>query len=249
MSIIVLCSATGAPGVTSTALGLTLAWPGSAFLVDADRSGGQAILAGYLGGIESQGRGIVSLVAAHRERCSENPQTHGVALDASSDHVFLPGFATPAAATAFERTWPEFAYALTTLSAQGHDVIIDAGRLGTGLPRQLLDVASVVLLVLRSSLRSVAAARLAIPLLTDARESGLVLVGPGAPYSGDEIAATLAHDVWITVPHDAETARFFSDGEPRRHCDKSALWKSYQDGASSIVARLQAQHQLVRRSA
>ncbi len=246
MSIIILCSATGAPGVTSTALGLTLAWPEPAFLIDVDRSGGQAVLAGYLGGIESQGRGIVSLVAAHRERCSDNPQAHGIPLTTSGDRIFLPGFATPAAATAFERTWPEFSSALATLSTQGHNVIIDAGRLGTGLPRQLLDIADVVLLVLRSSLRSIAAARLAAPLLADARESGLLLVGAGMPYSGTEIAAALAHDIWLTVPYDTETARFFSDGEPQRRCDKSALWKSYQDGAQNVAARLGIQKQLVR---
>ena len=50
MSSIVLTSASGAPGVTTSALGLALAWPRASVLVDADRAATPTVMAGYLHG-------------------------------------------------------------------------------------------------------------------------------------------------------------------------------------------------------
>ena len=47
MALIVLASASGAPGVSTTALGLTLNWHRSVLLVDADPTGSSAVFAGY----------------------------------------------------------------------------------------------------------------------------------------------------------------------------------------------------------
>lgn len=69
MSTLVLTSASGAPGVTTTALGLTLAWPEPCLLVDADRAASQAVLAGHLRG-EAATAGVEALLQAHRERTS-----------------------------------------------------------------------------------------------------------------------------------------------------------------------------------
>lgn len=86
MAVIQLVSATGAPGVTTTALGLLSAWPADAVLVDLDRDGGQAILAGHLGGQDGAGRGMQSVAAAHRERreISLRDQTFRLFEDAPS---------------------------------------------------------------------------------------------------------------------------------------------------------------------
>jgi Mrp family chromosome partitioning ATPase len=46
MSVIVLTSASGSPGVSTTAVGLALSWPGPVLLVEADPTGGSAVLAG-----------------------------------------------------------------------------------------------------------------------------------------------------------------------------------------------------------
>jgi hypothetical protein len=67
MAIFALTCATGAPGVTTAALGLTLAWPRDAVLVDADRCASQAILAGYLNGMRTGGRGLTSLAQSYRD--------------------------------------------------------------------------------------------------------------------------------------------------------------------------------------
>lgn len=47
MAMITLVSASGAPGVTSTALALASSWPRPVLLVEADPSGSSALLAGF----------------------------------------------------------------------------------------------------------------------------------------------------------------------------------------------------------
>lgn len=67
MAVLLLCSAAGAPGVTSTALGLALWWPREVVLVDADPHPCHAVEAGYLGGRGRAGGGLAELVRAHRQ--------------------------------------------------------------------------------------------------------------------------------------------------------------------------------------
>ena len=66
MAVIVLASASGAPGVTTTALGLALVWPRPVVLVDADPVGGSAILAGFCKGTEPHNDAMIRLALAHR---------------------------------------------------------------------------------------------------------------------------------------------------------------------------------------
>jgi hypothetical protein len=50
MALIVLTSASGSPGVTTTALGLALTWVRPVLLVEADPTGGSGSPAGYFRG-------------------------------------------------------------------------------------------------------------------------------------------------------------------------------------------------------
>ena len=72
MAVIALASASGSPGVTTTALGMALLWARPALLVEADPTGGSALLAGYWRGQRDQA-GLLELVMAER---------HGVLADA-----------------------------------------------------------------------------------------------------------------------------------------------------------------------
>ena len=56
MAVVLLASATGSPGVTTTALGLALAWPRHCLVADCDRDPSQAVQAGYLRGMEPEAR-------------------------------------------------------------------------------------------------------------------------------------------------------------------------------------------------
>src|SRR3546814_6778811 len=64
MEVTALCSASGSPGVTTTALGMALLWPRPVLLIEADATGGSGILAGYFRGIKSYDQGLVELALA-----------------------------------------------------------------------------------------------------------------------------------------------------------------------------------------
>src|ERR1700712_667016 len=66
MALVVLASASGSPGVTTTALGLALRWPRPVVLVDGDPVGGSAVLAGFFRGQVAHNDGLVQLVLAGR---------------------------------------------------------------------------------------------------------------------------------------------------------------------------------------
>ena len=61
MAVIALTSASGSPGVTTTALGLALLWPRPVLLVEADPTGGSGLLAGYFRGTREYDGGLIEL--------------------------------------------------------------------------------------------------------------------------------------------------------------------------------------------
>ena len=67
MALITLTSASGSPGVTTTAVGLALCWPRPVLLVEADPTGGSAIAAGYLRGGTAPTDSLIDLAFAHRD--------------------------------------------------------------------------------------------------------------------------------------------------------------------------------------
>lgn len=250
MSLIVCCSFSGSPGVTTTALGLALTWPRDVILADCDRDPAQAIEAGYLRGVDLGGRGLAPLARAHRERRSladELPsQLVPLLQHPARSCRYLPGFAHPAAPTVFAPVWPEFAAALAAVAATGTDVLVDAGRTGReGLPGALLNEADLVLVVVRSNLRSLAAARLHLPALREhlgglagPADIGIAVVGPGMPYSEAEIGGHFTLPVMATItqhPH----AAVLTDGEPepRRFAD-APLMRSFRAAAASLSTGL-----------
>lgn len=251
MAVILLTSATGAPGVTTTSLGLALSWPRHVLLADCDREPAQAVQAGYLRGMDHGGRGLMTLAHLHREGNPLAPelwrQTLPLTEDGDIQRRYLPGFTSPGASRLFEHVWPALGEAFEVLDPQGVDVLVDAGRLSTsGLPLGLLSAADAVLLTVRSSLRSLAGARIHLHTLTDQLAAlprqatlGLVIVGPGRPYSAGEIAAQFALPAWAEVPWDPKPAEVLSDGapEPRRFFEGSFMGRFRAD-AKAISDRL-----------
>lgn len=251
MAVIALASATGAPGVSTAALGLALTWPRHVLLADCDREPAQAVQAGYLRGMDPGGRGMMALAHLHREGQPLGPevwrQTLPLTEEGEVQRRFLPGFTTPGAARLFEHVWPTLGDSFEQLGAQGVDVLIDAGRLSSsGLPLGVLAAADAVLLVVRTSLRSLAAARIHLPTLTDQVQSmprptgaGLLVVGPGRPYSSAEIAAHFALPAWAEIPWEPKAAMVLSDGapEPRRFFE-GAFMGRFRADAKALSERV-----------
>ncbi len=241
MAIIVCASAAGAPGVTTTTLGLALTWSRDVLLADCDRDPSQAVQAGYLRGMDHGGRGLAALARLHRENRALAPDLwrHTVPLVQWGDEQrrFLPGFSQPATVRLFDNVWPELSDAFTALDEQGVDVIVDAGRIGRdGLPLPLLAQAGAVCILTHTSLRALAATRLHLPLVVEQLDQlpvpaamGLVLVDPNKPYSGSEIAAQFGTPCWAELERNDKLAAVLSDGEPEpKKFHASSLMSQYR---------------------
>src|SRR3546814_9583510 len=67
MALIVLAPASGSPGVSTTALGLTLNWPRPVLMVDADPTGSSSVFAGYFHGTQEPTGGLINLALSLRD--------------------------------------------------------------------------------------------------------------------------------------------------------------------------------------
>lgn len=260
MAVLGLTGAGGAPGATTTAVGLALCWPRSVLLVDADPGAHQSILAGFLAGQSPEGRGLVRVAEAHRDRRSLREividQAMPLAEDSGPRRMFVPGFAKPGNARLFSGVWPELIEAFRRLDEFEIDVIIDLGRCGAeGLPAAVVESAGLIGVVLRSSLRSVMSTRVMLATVDDqvrltsgTANLGLIIVGEGSPYSSREITNALGHPVEATLPLDPQSAAHLSDGMPRaRRFESSALIRSLRSAAQVCRDRFTAADELVGR--
>jgi hypothetical protein len=259
MAVLALTSAKGAPGVTTAALALTLTWPRPVLLAECDPAGDSSLLAGYLRGSVDASHGLLGLAIAHRHGdlpAAFWPQTLPLS-DGGSDsdgreRWLLPGLSDAAQAPSAAGLWEPLAGLLTGLDADGIDVVVDAGRLGaTHAPVPLLRAADLVLLVLRSSLPAVSAARARLGLLRDdlgtavpagSGRLGLLLIGPDRPYSAGEISAALGLPVLATLAWDPSSAEVFSTGAPPpRRYDTAPLTRSCALAVAALSQHLAAQ--------
>lgn len=253
MAVILCASATGSPGVTTTTLGLSLAWPRDVLLADCDRDPAQTIPAGYLRGMSFTGRGLTAVSRAQREGrpLAQHVWLQAVPLASTNnpDRRFLPGFSNPGSAMLFEGVWSDLGHAFAELGQSGIDVIVDAGRIGrSGLPAGLLSSADVIILLVKSSLRSLAATRLYLDALvnqvsahTDRTTLALGVVGERRPYSAAEIADQFHLPVWLVLAQDPRAASVYLDGEPApRKFSDGPLPRSLRAGATAMLGRLSA---------
>lgn len=219
MTLYAFCSAGGSPGVTTAALALALTWPPPVLLAECDPAGG-AILAGLFAGHLRAPRGLLGAAfdaGTGTTALSTGPRGHLAVLDGPGGRTFLPGLSDPRQAPGLVPAWPAVA---RVLAAQPGEVLADCGRLDAAdtQPIAVLAGADLALLVLRPTLRQVAAAAPRIEMLTQLRGAeriGLLLVGDqGHPPA--EIAKTLGVPVLATLPSDHRTAAALSDGTGRR---------------------------------
>lgn len=243
MAVIALTSAAGSPGVTTTAVGLTLSWPRPVLLVEADPTGASSVLAGYFRGTRAYDVGLIELALS--------PATPGEALPDvvrplnGHDAWFLAGTRSPAQAAGLSRIWAPLSVALAGLEDLGQDVIIDAGRLGlVGSPEPLIESADLTLLLTRSTLPALAAARAwtSVPRGSKTwRQSGVLLVGEGQPYRPAEIAKSLDLPIVATLPDaPAEAAVFHRGDTPPRGFDTGPYARSLRAAIAAVQACLES---------
>jgi len=215
VSLYALVSAGGSPGVTTAALALSLGWPGQVILAECDPSGGD-ILAGLFAGHMPARNGLLALAI----EAGQSPDAAASALwpqlielDDERGRLLLAGISDPRQSTALMPAWPVLA---ATLAAQPADVIADCGRLdaGTG-PEPVLAAASLVVLVLRPTLRQVSKARARVEMLAQMLGGpgrvALLLIGEGT-HPPREVSRVLGVPVAGSLPYDAKAASVLSDG-------------------------------------
>ena len=243
MALIVLTSASGSPGVTTSALGLALSWPRPSLLVEADPTGGSGILAGYFHGDVAHIGGLIDLALAHREGTLAEAIGRATMPIPDSAVQLLPGIRGHWQAASLIPLWEPLSGALRALERNGQDVIVDAGRLGlAGWPEPLIYGADLTLLVTRSTLPALSGARSWAETLrgeferTGAATSlGVLLVGDGEPYGAREVSKVLQIPVTASLALDQDGAAVFSRGaNPPRRFESSQLLRGLRAAASAI---------------
>lgn len=220
MAVVTLFSASGSPGVTVSALGMALAWQRHVMLVDADPTGSSSILAGYLQGQTAHDRGLLDLAVANRVgNLGQAIATVSMTLPGSTVE-FVPGIRSHQQASSMRNLWEPLSGVLRDMEQRGVDVVVDAGRLGLEhSPMPLVRGSDLSLLVVRSDLPAVSGARAWARSLRDqltsvgaAHQLGVLLVGPGRPYSAREIRSVLGLPVVAELPWDPESAEVYYAG-------------------------------------
>ena len=236
--LIALCSAKGAPGVTTSALALALSWPRPVILAELDPAGGD-VLAGYGRG-ESSAGGLADLeLAARRGGLARHLDGQLLRLDPEGRVRLLPGLADPASARHVD--WDRLAARLASLEDGAVDVVADCGRLhAEHFPAAVVQRGAAVVLVTGSTLRAVRAATRAIAALRerDGRAGMLatLVIGPGEPYGEQEISEALGVPVVGSLPRDPKAAAVLSDGAPAgRLFAQSALLRAARTVATRLV--------------
>jgi MinD-like ATPase involved in chromosome partitioning or flagellar assembly len=244
MAIITLFSVAGAPGTTTTALAIALAWPRRVMLVDADPTASAPILAGWLKGQQPHSCSIVDLVIAQRHgQVAETLKAATLQLP-NSNVAFMPGIQAVGQAASVAGLWPDLLPALADLHDAGMDVIIDAGRLSAHhAPTAAISGADLAVLVTRSTLPALAAVRAWQPTIeaaTDSAAFGLAIVGPGRPNPSDEIRRVFKLPILATMAYDPVNADVFAYGEdPARpvnpkHFNNSSMVQSARAAATAL---------------
>ena len=216
MAIIVLTSASGSPGVTTTVMGLALAWPRPVLVVEADPTGGSGILAGHFKGQVAHAQGLIDLAMAQRQDLVAAELPHQLLDIPGSGAKLLAGSRSHAQAGSLVALWPVLLEALRDLDSTGQDVLVDAGRLGLeGSPTPLLFGADVTLLLTRSTLPALIAATSWAETLRDETAAtitrpGLLVVGEGHPYPAREVAGALRLPLVAKLAWDRRSAAVLS---------------------------------------
>lgn len=233
MTVTVLLSVRGAPGVTTTAVALGAVWPDDVRLVEADPAGGVLAVRYRL----PPSGGLAGLAAAARRALEP------AILDEHS-HLLpggLPVLTAPASSEHAVASLAALAGRLPMLLAQDEcDVVVDAGRfLPSGPTRDVVEAADVVAVVARPDAEGLAAAHLACRWL-DRSVAGVVrvVVVGERPYPQEEAAAVLGRPVTV-VADDARAAAALAGGGNLRALRRSGLIRSTR----ALVADLAATRQ------
>jgi hypothetical protein len=221
-----------------------LCWADPVLVAECDPAGSATrveLLAGQ--GITSGGL-LDAVVDVNKEHDSDALWRHVVPVGRGERCLLLPGLTDPQHAVQLDGAWGTVVQMLT---AAPIDVIADVGRVGgRDAPYPLLTGADLVVMVLRPTLRQVAAAKPRLQAVQRAcpagQPVGLCLVGNG-PYDRRSVGDALALPVVGVLPDDEKAAAVLSDGAvPGRGFAQSALMRGATRLAGQMRRHLYVHH-------
>lgn len=249
MTTIGLISAKGSPGVTTTTVGLAVAWAGAApgrrcVAIDADPTGGDTS-AGLLRGSVPADRGMLALATSRGLPAPEAIEAAGIALDGEGSARLIPGVPDAARAAALPLAWERVVEGADALESAGIDLLVDGGRHDLyRAPGPWLVNADLVVLLVRPTLPAVAAAnRLAVAWrlpdsATRAATLGVLVMETSSPYRPAEVAEAVGAPLLGVLPHEPDHARVYSEGAPP---GRGFSRSSYVRGLSRVARDLSGQ--------
>jgi hypothetical protein len=251
MALIVLASANGSPGVTTTSLAMAMAWPRPTLLIEADPTGASAFGSGWFAGHFQPEATIVDLALANRQGTLEDELPKLVTTIPGTHINFLPGALRHSQTGSLEHLWEPLSAVLRGLDRNGMDVIVDAGRLGlNGSPTKLVAAADLALLLTRNNLPSLVAAAAWAPTLRDmfatagAHQSlAAVMVDAGRRAHPVRDAANVLQIPYLStiIAWDPQSSAVYSLGDtPHRKFANSAYMRSIQALTQSIQFTISA---------
>lgn len=244
--LIAVVSGKGSPGASTSALAMTLGWPGSVLLVDADPRGGD-LLWGFGRGQHSPGTGLLSFQVNTRRAATSVDALWPATVQLDEIRWALPGVDESRQSGSVD--WASLARALRSVP-DGVDVVVDCGVVPAHrAPSAIWAAADLVVVVTRSSLKSTRAALNAAGLVrTDLMANGWgaerlmsVVVGAGRPYSFNDVSQALASVAGVVgeLPWEPGAAATLSDGETSRKRELARLTSAAGVVSRAIVARVQ----------
>lgn len=249
MSVVAFASATGAPGVTTTALAAALHWPEPALLIEADTSKTTDVMVGYFRGQLPHSSGLAGLLERPGDIHASALLEQSLPLTEESYPKVTPGFTSLAAGQSAIALWKNLPGAFYELQRAGTDILMDLGRLRHNDPRMpLLAAADQVIVLVQPQLPSVYSAFMYIRALrTELEQLGvldtikIVTVGDG-DESDRAIARQIGSPVLTRLPDDRSGAATYSLGKTGKARSlgraAEALSRSIIDAAANRRARL-----------
>ena len=229
-----LLSAKGSPGVTTAALALSVAWPRTSMMIDADPFGGD-VRAGLGTGNWPKDAGIADLVVDLRTSTTRAALPSRLHRPADHAPLILAGIGSIGQAAGIP--WSTLGPELSRLP--GCDAIADCGRFVPGLSDPIVHACDAVALVTGSDLPAVRAASRTCELVGGIRRlAGIIVSGPGSPYSTAEIAQACGLPPLGDLPQDPRVAAVWSTGATP---PRSLLRTEFMRAAGSVAVRLMQQ--------
>jgi hypothetical protein len=224
-----MCSARGAPGVTTTAL-LTAGCLTQGALVEADLAGG--VLAGRFGLVRQPG--LTTLAAAgttaadgwrdHAQTVLDVPVLIGPDDPAVSEHLW-------------SRAGQDLAVSLRVATA---DIVLDLGRLSASQGLQpLISEAALLVVMARPEIGELVTVARWLPRLRSMTTDVVVVLAQDGPFSRDDVANQLQVDVLAAVPTDRRTAAALMGLSPRPVAlGRTDLGRAARSLAEAIATRI-----------